>query len=253
MVNRAYLDALTLAHAAVTVLQRCDQSPSLTRYFDVDTPGVREQMIKIVLALLGRLGGGADEFRDPGFEYEVWYQEPPEGRQRFKTCDSPGGYGYTIWDESDSRKVYTVMCPLAFHLYQASLGSLTCNDLRDKAGKYMMCPGSMLLHELMHWKRLTMAHAGIEIDDWNRLKDSDVNPPDGYGPRNAETLQRLGKDPVLNADSYTWFALEAYWSEKCGRIFGDQVEVDDHVIGPDDIFGPDGPDNGGVSYPPSPP
>lgn len=79
----------------------------------------------------------------------------------------------------------------------------------------MLCPGSMLLHEFMHWKRLTMASAGIEISDWNRLKDPKANPPNGYGPDNAEALQRLavlGKiEPILNADSYASFALEAHW------------------------------------------
>ena len=31
----------------------------------------------------------------------------------------------------------------------------------------MRTPGAVLLHELMHWRRLTQAHREIAITDWN--------------------------------------------------------------------------------------
>lgn len=96
MENVAYLDAMTLARAALRVLRRCDRNPSLVRYFDIDTPGVREKVTKVLEALVGPDRVGAEEFQDPGLEYEVWYQEVPDDKRGpWKVnCDDPTRFGY---------------------------------------------------------------------------------------------------------------------------------------------------------------
>lgn len=42
----------------------------------------------------------------------------------------------------------------------------------------------------------------------------------------ASILQEELKEPILNADNYMWFAIEAYFSQKCGVTFGEQIEED---------------------------
>ena len=248
MGTRAFIDSLRLMHAARRVLEKCDESPILKRYFDIDTPGVREKVRAVFMALLGDSGFGAAEFQDPGFEYEIWWRYGSESKQKMgrNSCqDRFKTYGYTLTSGWDPRSLITVLCPVTFYAYTPALEFLSCDQLDNFVSLKMMVPGSMLLHELMHWARLTLAHAELTVVDWNAAKDPNVNPPSGYGPYHAELLQKQKKDPVINADSYVWFALEAYWSEKCGRTFESQLEDD-----PVDDREQNGPDNEVVNDPP---
>ena len=243
MAARAYIDALRLMHAGVQIAQRCDgggggRDPIFNRYFndhDEDESygkTVRQSVVDVLVALLGTSGAGADKFRDPGFEHEIWYKvTPPDGvppSQR-QTCDRPRLYGFVVPNPDDIRDVYTVMCPLAFNDpdFHRSLDSYGCNDLENTADTYMICPGSLMLHELMHWNCLTTeAVTGLDIVDWNWQRIAGVKPPDGYGPSNAYALQIKNLEPWFNADSYVWFALESYWSLRCSHTFLDPGQVD---------------------------
>ena len=254
MAARAYLDALRLAHAGVQIAQRCGGDPIFNRYFNYHSEDeiVRKVVLDVLVALLGPSGAGADEFLDPGFEHEIWYEVPPTDEYQSpqgQSCDKPRVYGYVIPNPDDIRDVYTVMCPVAFNNpgFHRSLNSYGCNDLQETADLYMICPGSLLLHELMHWNRLTLeTYGGIDIRDWNWQGDSTVDPPNGCCPLNAFTLQELDEGPGYNADSYVWFALESYWSLKCSHTFRDPQLM--NTFEPSDL-----PDFNPTAFPPSPP
>ena len=67
---------------------------------------------------------------------------------------------------------------------------------------------SILLHEYVHWDWFVHAiHHGKVIDQ-----------PGGYGWRGARALDKsLAK---YNADSYGWFATEAFWAGLCNQSGG---------------------------------
>lgn len=180
---RAVVDALRLAHAALQVLAQCDEDPSLTRYFDIGAPGVRDTVYKVLSGLVGPSGLGAPEMLDPGWELEVWWRRGSVKNREHEalSCSTPGQGGFTIRDSIDPRWAYVVLCPDMFLRYQPSLDDIGCNQLEDVANTKLATPGSILLHEYMHWSRLTLAHAEIIVNDWNSEKDPDADPPNGYG------------------------------------------------------------------------
>jgi hypothetical protein len=49
-----------------------------------------------------------------------------------------------------------------------------------------------------------------------------------YGPIRVQTCALAGSESSQTiADSYSWFANEAYWSVTCGKMFGLAQEDDD--------------------------
>ena len=60
--------------------------------------------------------------------------------------------------------------------------AVRCEDLADVASDKMMTPGSVILHELLHWMRFTSNYMARRIGDWNELGDPGIDPPTGYGP-----------------------------------------------------------------------
>jgi hypothetical protein len=52
-----------------------------------------------------------------------------------------------------------------------------------------------------------------------------------YGPNDVRTLRKAPAPyngyAQMIADSYTWFANEAFWTNECSRSFGDPVVGDD--------------------------
>jgi hypothetical protein len=52
-----------------------------------------------------------------------------------------------------------------------------------------------------------------------------------YGPYECVRLSKGGA--LKNADSFAWFALEYYWSTRCGTEFKDYLEPDNISPDPD--------------------
>ena len=105
---------------------------------------------------------------------------------------------------------------------------ITCCMLDDWSSNVMLPTGGVVLHEFLHWEYLTSGALGLNdqrepqsIRDWNYPPEPNVSPPDGYGPNNCALLRARGDSaPLLNADSYVWYALEAFWRKACpGKPF----------------------------------
>ena len=182
----AVLDALRLAHAALHVMEQClvPEDDSITRFFDTGTPHVLERVYNMFNALVGTDGLGAPELLDPGYQLETWLDHGSSDYVIFehpRSCDNPYLMGYMNHFVTNDRKTWMMLCPRIWTTFPSSLGHIGCDDLHDVAGYEMVVPGAVLLHELMHWRMLSIAHANIEITDWN-WRQYDVNPPNGYGP-----------------------------------------------------------------------
>lgn len=119
------------------------------------------------------------------------------------------------------------------------LPGFECDGLGDRDTDWMISPGGILLHELMHWT----AFFSPNIPAWNNLirgvngyhsitdyeSQSNSIPEDGYGPFHAEQLlhystsldpSKFRQNEVLqNADSYHCYANSKYWSWVCNKGF----------------------------------
>ncbi|KAI9930813.1 hypothetical protein ASPWEDRAFT_171444 [Aspergillus wentii DTO 134E9] len=90
--------------------------------------------------------------------------------------------------------------------------AIDCGYLDEEVSWKMETMGSILIHEYTHFTNLVVPPLKDETDD---IKG-------GYGPHGA---RHLNKDKATNnADNYSWFAAELFWSEVCGKSFKDPTE-----------------------------
>ena len=123
----------------------------------------------------------------------------------------------------------TYFCPAAFvsaHRYS----EISCADLGDTVSVKMDFLGATIVHEFLHNKDVGQAAIGPHIEDID----------ESYGPTKTRNLRNAKPEQcVVNADNYTWLALEVLWTKLCLHpnipYFKD----------PDDV-------TGGDSQPPSP-
>ena len=125
----------------------------------------------------------------------------------------------------DSDNPVLIVCPAALeHGSFATIsnspgapGKLTCDSVSsggiNRATWRMTTVGQTIFHEYTHWQDLSkdtlLAHE--EIEDVDQSGEEVV-----YGVYEVQQL-RLddGSQAVLVADSYAWFATEAFWTRKC--------------------------------------
>ncbi|KAF4445781.1 Metallopeptidase, catalytic domain [Fusarium austroafricanum] len=91
--------------------------------------------------------------------------------------------------------------------------ALRCSSFDDQVSTKMDSLGSVLLHEYTHWDLLVKGIFKNGTDDV------------GYGPYKCQHLPR--KDKLKNADNYSWFANEVYWSSMCGVDYGKPSKDDE--------------------------
>lgn len=116
----------------------------------------------------------------------------------------------TCVDENGGRHTYAYIEPTQGIMHfcnkalfgQPRLKDLSCNSLGNRVSSRMDSFEATILHELFHWQGLG--------DQVTRYRISDY----AYGAANS---QRLASDPraIYNADSYTWFVIETYFTRKC--------------------------------------
>jgi hypothetical protein len=195
----AYIDVLRLADAALGALSQCKgpddkESPYgevlQRRYFDIDTPGVREKVVKVFKAIKGPspFFTGPAEKDEPGFELELWYESVPPwaaGNLPPECTEEPDTAAYTQYDETEPRKAFIGLCPILFAGGRPEkLNSIKCSELSDTPSKQTAFPpGCTLVHEFTHWGYMMFAQAGFQAIDWNTDPfDKNVEPTSGYGP-----------------------------------------------------------------------
>lgn len=120
-----------------------------------------------------------------GYDLEIWYNQGSPDNTIFEhpfACADSTLSGYMNAFTTDERRAWIVICDRTFHSWRPNLDAVRCEDLDDVASLKMMTPGSVNLHELMHWRRLTRMVMPHDIGDWNVAEDPNADPPNGYGP-----------------------------------------------------------------------
>jgi hypothetical protein len=162
---------LRLASAALAALSQCkgpgDKDPPYgevlqRRYFDIDTPGIHEKVVKVFKAILGPEDLGPKEKDESGFELELWYETVPPwaaGALPPECIEEPDTSAYTEYDDTEPRKAFIGLCPLLFAEGRpGTLDSIKYSELSDTPSKQTAFPpGGTLVHELTHWGYMMFA------------------------------------------------------------------------------------------------
>lgn len=102
------------------------------------------------------------------------------------------------------------------------VGEVSTDYLDDRVSWKMETLGSVLLHEFTHYKNLVVPPLSKETDD------------DHYCLVGSRDIQDK-KEALNNADSYSWYANELFWSDKAQKTFNDPVvedSIDPRCLGP---------------------
>ena len=103
----------------------------------------------------------------------------------------------------------TRFCPTAY-TSPLKYSSISCNDVGDTASTKMEFLGAIILHEWFHNDAIGKAAIGVHIEDVDGLN--------GYGPVATRNMRNnRPNDCIRNADSYTWLALEIFWTKHCNH------------------------------------
>ncbi|KAH7136320.1 hypothetical protein EDB81DRAFT_762008 [Dactylonectria macrodidyma] len=95
---------------------------------------------------------------------------------------------------------------------QPLISELDCDRVGDNVNALVNTLPALIVHELTHWRQIGEPVIGAQIID---------HCPAGYGPLNCRKIVGTSITPVMNADSYAWFANEYYWSISCKKEYKD--------------------------------
>lgn len=112
------INAFQLAASGARAAARCGDLSylALVRYFDIETPGVRETVINVFSCLFGRNGWGPPEFTERGYEMEIWYgRSHGELALNKKFCDNFDEKGHFTQFFDGLRVAWVVLFPQAFY------------------------------------------------------------------------------------------------------------------------------------------
>lgn len=120
-------------------------------------------------------------------------------------------------------------CPKFFDM-QSWIKGVSCehaNQWWPKMNWNMASPGSSFLHEWMHYDSITLsANGDLAIrDNWAIIDNEEHSV---YGPYSTKKYLELRRTTARdNADNFVWYAIEAFWSQKCTRTFQPAVKNDE--------------------------
>jgi len=135
-------------------------------------------------------------------------------------------------------RAYTTRKVLKFHVCPAGLAlpraaaDIQCSDLGDKVSRAMESLTSTLVHEFMHIR---------EAGDQAPNSAGHIGDP-AYGPSSCHRIRRSrhrsqSQKTFINADSYKWLAVNAYYNSVCDKEFQDaEVTSADFLEGMAETF-----------------
>ena len=142
----------------------------------------------------------------------IWLGSKPNAH--FDYCEDLDILSYTEQDpHHPENNVDLIVCAQGMVL--GVLEDKSCNFLSDHVDDTFLTLGGDLIHEYVHWAALVRSALKLKhpeplyIGDW-----LGPDPADGYGPYNVLKV-REKHDPLDNADSFRWFATEAYFHQTC--------------------------------------
>lgn len=206
--RQAHSDAVQLAVMAIRAIGAGGPYETVfERYF---WPGNKSTVISVFNAISGSEDVGNILFPTSS---QIRLSDTP-GRpgclqpQTLAWLDYDGGSNTTLANPLHS-PAYLNVCPTGAWHYLPDLSAIKCNLLGDHVSGRMFSLDAMLLHEWTHWDALQLCNYSTHIGD------------SAFGPVDAQlaNLQKSGQDPTRNADSYKWFALEAFYTHRCAKSF----------------------------------
>ncbi|KAL9108586.1 MAG: hypothetical protein Q9227_006672 [Pyrenula ochraceoflavens] len=117
------------------------------------------------------------------------------------------------------------ICPRIWRL--PNQGFWSCDQVQTwKWPNYwMISTATVMIHELMHFDPVTQEpNDGVQIID---------HGDEGYGPwQVTQYKKKPGVNARDNADNWTWFVIELYYSKKCDVAFGEAELAADTEVPP---------------------
>ena len=150
----------------------------------------------------------------PLFTKMTIFHGPNQESDEDQCTGKPNQLGYfTLWLDDPDGDVDLVICPRAMALPNTQ--DKHCSGLSDHVDYTFLTLGSVMLHEYTHWPNLLRNALRLKNPPVERIWDfKGPDPKNGYGPYNVLQV-REKDDPTANADSFSWFATEAYWHQTC--------------------------------------
>lgn len=110
-----------------------------------------------------------------------------------------------------------IMCPFGLthggiDKSYSGVQAVSCSTLDPRVSWKMDTLGSTMLHEYTHFTKLVVPPMSKDIIDV------------AYCPSEVQALSK--HEALRNADSYTWFANELFWTRKCGTDYRDPTDLD---------------------------
>ncbi|KAK2766839.1 hypothetical protein FQN54_006153 [Arachnomyces sp. PD_36] len=163
--------------------------------------------------------GSEDNQPEPEIEEcedeESVYESDDELSDNERITEAEAGYACTVnqfeavqaklrLSETPNPKM--VICPPAWGFTGLDHPDKTCQNFGDAVSDRMEPFGATLLHEYTHYQDLVAPPLDKGTGDQK------------YGYRDSRSLHDR-MDSFYNADTYSWFAIEAYWSQECQRAY----------------------------------
>ncbi|KAL8760570.1 MAG: hypothetical protein Q9184_003252 [Pyrenodesmia sp. 2 TL-2023] len=222
-VEGAFHDAAQLASSAIDYLTGSENTIFL-HYFN---EGDKDNVKKVFETILGT----TTIPEDPSTGNDLLSNIHVQKKDANGGCDGRTlAYLKHLDDDDTDERAYIVLCPPAFNKKGVTLinGAENPADNGEDAKFYISCEelntnghvsylmnslGATLFHEYLHYDAM------IEPVFGQRIVDEDGE--NGYGPLNVYTGGNLDRSKAItNADSYTYFALEAMWTVLCPEAGG---------------------------------
>jgi hypothetical protein len=210
----AFRDAILLATHASVVLSDCD--PVFLRYFRPDEARFVMNLFRTIAGLPYDVPFDIEDmtkhmtlaYREEFQTLRIYYGDNPLENEAVdagaRPCLQGADPAYLTVSFDGVR--YMSVCETGLQRYPL-MNDITCDDLGDRDTDLMASLGSIILHEIIHWKELTQLTPGFDIY---------INPnPDRY---NWGLYSRLEKPPRHQSFRGLWSlqCASPYHSVPCG-------------------------------------
>ena len=209
----AYVDVLRMSYYALKETEKDMPSSSYLRYFNVSE---RQDVQKVYSAILGPPDHGT--FGSPlttGGRLHLNYGESMSSSNACDGNTASGGIS-AFFSGPENGQAQIVLCPSMFLEWHTpcAADAILCENMGSYANGGWDSIASVMLHEFAHWAGAMDSSVGFYASDWKG--DSETSPPaDGYGSYNAMKVNVMGRGGSRNAENYSKFAQEAYYSARC--------------------------------------
>ncbi|KAK5087269.1 hypothetical protein LTR24_006864 [Lithohypha guttulata] len=225
-VVNAMIGAWVGVQNALATLDKDPRNPSFLRYFQPNNVWTVQDNLRAVLAVMG-MPQLEEERKCLGTipKLQIWYGDTPAGvvdACKKPVDKQPWGFRDEYQDQSGERRDFVIFCDIYYRRYR-DIRDVKCTELGTDStpkgyGKGSTWSASMVtLHELLHWRALTNAATGIEIEDQVITRPDTKEETKCYEPFYSKALIDWDTKipPTTNVDNYVSFVTESFFAFLC--------------------------------------